>query len=87
MLVYRAVHDQAKHGDATANAYVARAAVVDAERAVADASVDVMGTEGIELGTLADAQMRNSLAAGIAAGTYEVQLNLIATEMLGLPRG
>jgi alkylation response protein AidB-like acyl-CoA dehydrogenase len=87
MLVYRAVDDQAKDRCATPHAYIARAAVVDAERLAADVSVEVMGAYGVELASVADAQMRNSLAAGIASGTYEVQLNLIATELLGLPRG
>ncbi|MFA5882918.1 MAG: acyl-CoA dehydrogenase family protein [Acidimicrobiia bacterium] len=87
LLVYRAADDQAKGRGASAFAYVARVAVVDAERAVADASVDVMGAHGLVLGSLADGQMRNSMGGGIASGTYEVQLNLIASELLGLPRG
>jgi alkylation response protein AidB-like acyl-CoA dehydrogenase len=87
VLVYRAADDQAKGRGASAYAYVARAAVVDAERAVADASIDIMGAHGLELGSFADGQMRNSMGGGIASGTYEVQLNLIASELLGLPRG
>jgi len=30
---------------------------------------------------------RGNISASIAAGTYEIQLNLIAKQALGLPRG
>ena len=46
-----------------------------------------MGAEAMRSGSLADETMRRSLAAGIAAGSYEMQLNLIALQHLELPKG
>lgn len=86
-LVYRAADDQAKRRTGAPSAYVARAAIVDAERLLGDVAADIMGLDALELGSIGDAQMRNSLAAGIAAGTYEVQIGLVASELLGLSRG
>lgn len=86
VLVYRAVDELSKGNASSGQANVARVSVVDAERAVADVVSEIMGPAGLEEGTLADAQFRNSLAVGIAGGTYEVQLNLIATNLLQLPK-
>jgi alkylation response protein AidB-like acyl-CoA dehydrogenase len=68
-------------------AYQARAAMVQAERAVGDLALDVMGGEALVEHSVGDAQFRNSLGAGIAAGSYETQLNLISRLILELPRG
>ena len=53
---------------------------------VADATVELMGAEGMVSGRLADVQHRNSLAVGLAGGTFEVQLNLVSQLVLDLPR-
>jgi alkylation response protein AidB-like acyl-CoA dehydrogenase len=60
--------------------------MVDAERLVADVAIVVMGTDALAEGTLADSQFRNALASGVAAGAYEIQLNLIAQTVLEMPR-
>ena len=62
------------------------AAQVRAERAVAEASMQVMGGAAADGSSLAATHFYPALTAGVAAGTYEVQLNLIATLVLGLPR-
>jgi alkylation response protein AidB-like acyl-CoA dehydrogenase len=87
MLVYRVVDERAKGRPPSGLANVARVAAVEAERIVADAVVEIMGEEGLVSGRLADVQQRNSLAVGLAGGTFEVQLNLISQLVLDLPRG
>ena len=87
MLVYRVIDERARGLPPTPNAYLARAAMVQAERAVGDLAMDLMGAEGLEHGSLADEQLRKSMVAGIAAGAYEIQLNLIARLVLDLPKG
>lgn len=86
LLVYRVVDERAKEQPPSPNAYVARAAMVRAERMVGELAMDLMGEEGLVEGSEGDSQYRSSLTAGVAAGTYEVQLNLVARLFLGLPR-
>jgi alkylation response protein AidB-like acyl-CoA dehydrogenase len=86
MLVYRVVDERAKGRPPSGNANVARVAAVEAERIVADVTVELMGGAGLISGTLADVQQRNSLAVGLAGGAFEVQLNLISQLVLDLPR-
>ncbi len=85
-LVYKVVDERAKKQPPTPNASVARAAMVEAEWAVGEAGMVVMGALGLELDTVADDQFRSGMTAGVAAGAYEVQLNLIASMALDLPR-
>ena len=59
---------------------------MECERAVADLATELLAPEGVFGGNLADVQQRNALAVGMAGGTYEIQLNLIAEMMLGLER-
>jgi alkylation response protein AidB-like acyl-CoA dehydrogenase len=87
VLAYRVIDERARGLAPSATAYVARAAMVQAERAVAESAMDVLGAEALQEGSLADTQFRGSLAAGLAAGSYEVQLNLVARLLLGLPKG
>ena len=86
VLVYRVIDERAKQKEPSPLAYQARAAMVQAERAVGDLALDVMGSEALVEHSLGDAQFRNSLGAGIAAGSYEVQLNLISRLILGMPK-
>ncbi|ATY11676.1 acyl-CoA dehydrogenase [Amycolatopsis sp. AA4] len=86
VLVYRVIDERAKAKEPSPRAYQARAAMVQAERAVGDLALDVLGGEALVEGALGDAQFRNSLGAGIAAGSYEVQLNLISRLILELPK-
>ena len=86
VLVYRVVDERAKGRPPSGLANVARVAAVEAERMVADATVELMGEEGLVSGRLADVQHRNPLAVGLAGGTFEVQLNLVSQLVLDLPR-
>jgi alkylation response protein AidB-like acyl-CoA dehydrogenase len=79
--------DQRQHGIATGpEASAARFATVMAERSVADFIVEhvpeaLCGGEPMLL-----AHYQRAIVAGIASGAAEIQLNLIATELLRLPR-
>jgi alkylation response protein AidB-like acyl-CoA dehydrogenase len=86
LLAYCVIDDRNKQRPPGPNAYVARVAMVQADRAVGELALDIMGGEGLAANSLADEQFRSSLPAGVAAGTLEVQLNLVSREVLGLPR-
>jgi alkylation response protein AidB-like acyl-CoA dehydrogenase len=57
---------------------------VQADRAVGELAFDIFGNEALATGSIADEQFRSALPAGVAAGTLEVQLNLISRGILGL---
>ena len=86
MLAYRVIDERATGLPASPNANLARAAMVQAERVVGELAMDLMGADGLVHESLADDQLRKSMVAGIAAGAYEIQLNLIARLLLGLPK-
>ena len=83
---YRVVDERAKQISGTATAYPARVAMVRAERAVAELGMDVLGGEALIDHSFPDDAFRQAMTAGVAAGAYEIQLNLIAGLVLGLPR-
>jgi alkylation response protein AidB-like acyl-CoA dehydrogenase len=86
VLSYRVV-DQRAHGlPPSADTNVARVAGTAAEQWVADLALERFGPAGLEVGSFADAQFRMAMTAGVAVGATEVQLNLIASRFLGLPR-
>ena len=87
MLYYRVIDERAKRVPPSANASLARVAMVQAERAVAVACLALSGAEALDYASTANHQLRKSMAAGIAAGTYEIQLNLVSRQHLGLPKG
>jgi alkylation response protein AidB-like acyl-CoA dehydrogenase len=87
LLFYRVIDEREHDRPPSANANLARVAMVEAERMVGRLSSDLLGLGGLETGTIADNALRKSMVAGIAAGTYEIQLNLIARLALGLPKG
>ncbi|HMN79297.1 MAG TPA: acyl-CoA dehydrogenase family protein [Burkholderiaceae bacterium] len=87
LLVYRVVDQRARRQPPSADANLARVAVVAAERAVTGFGLDFVGDRfSGEGGTLYRSHHERAIAAGIASGAAEIQLNLIATEHLGLPR-
>ena len=86
LLAYCVIDDRNKQRPPGPNAYVARVAMVQADRAVGELALDIMGSEGLAANSLADEQFRSALPAGVAAGTLEVQLNLVSRAVLGLPR-
>ena len=47
---------------------------------------NTVGPEALEYGSFADSNFRLAMTAGVAVGATEVQLNLIASRFLGLPR-
>ena len=86
LLSYRVI-DQRAHGlPPSADTNVARVAGTLAERAVSDLALELFGPDALEYGSFADAQFRLAMTAGVAVGTSEVNLNLIASRVLGLPR-
>jgi alkylation response protein AidB-like acyl-CoA dehydrogenase len=87
MLYYRVIDERDRGSGASPNPSLARVAMVQAERLVAEACLELMGPESVEYTSLADHQLRKSLSSGVAAGTYEVQLNLISRLHLRLPKG
>ncbi len=85
MLVYETVDKRMRGRPDTGSASMARYAVVCAERAVADFVLDWTP----HLFTSNDAPMvathhKRAIAAGLAAGAAEIQLNLVARDVLGL---
>jgi alkylation response protein AidB-like acyl-CoA dehydrogenase len=86
LLAYRVIDERAHNEAPSPNISIARAAMVQAERLVGQVVLDLMGSDGLEAESVADEQLRKSLAAGLAGGSYEMQLNLIARQALGLPK-
>jgi alkylation response protein AidB-like acyl-CoA dehydrogenase len=87
LLAYRVIDERAKGLPSGPSGNIARAAMVQAERLVGQVVLELQGTEALASGAIADEQYRKSMAAGIAAGSYETQLNLIARLQLRLPKG
>ncbi|MCW2990315.1 MAG: acyl-CoA dehydrogenase [Solirubrobacterales bacterium] len=86
LLTYRAMDERAKGLPPGGVAYTARAAMVQSEREVAFAAGEVMGAEALAADSMFERQLNSSMTAGVAAGTYEVQLGLIARLCLALPK-
>ncbi|MDO8390350.1 MAG: acyl-CoA dehydrogenase family protein [Actinomycetota bacterium] len=86
MLAYRVVDERAHKLPPGPNAYVARVSMVRAEKQVAELALWLMGEQGIDGESLAGHTFYPTLTAGVAGGTYEVQLNLVAGLVLQLPR-
>jgi alkylation response protein AidB-like acyl-CoA dehydrogenase len=86
MLFYLVIDERQRSQPQSPNANLARVAMVEAERLVGRLAGDLLGPAGLETGTIADGSLRKSMAAGVAAGTYEIQLNIVARQVLGLPK-
>ncbi|MFC4312596.1 acyl-CoA dehydrogenase family protein [Steroidobacter flavus] len=87
MLVYRVVDQRAKRGADRGQGSLARWAVVSAERAVCEFVLDFV-PDGLHEAAppLLLAHHMRAIAAGLASGAAEVQLDLIAKMFLELPR-
>jgi alkylation response protein AidB-like acyl-CoA dehydrogenase len=86
-LVYRVVDQRARGLPPNADANLARVAVVMAENAVGDFGLDELGDSFAgATQSLFMQHHERAITAGIASGAAEIQLNLIATDALQLPR-
>ncbi len=86
LLNYRVIDQRAQGLPPSADTNVARIAGTLAERAVSELALELFGPDALEYGSFADAHFRLAMTAGVAVGTTEVNLNLVASRMLGLPR-
>ena len=83
VLIYRVVDERAKGQAPDLTAYVYRVATIRAEKAVYEAALQVEGSGGLLKGSHGAAQFGHALASGVATGTLEMQLNLIARDVIG----
>jgi alkylation response protein AidB-like acyl-CoA dehydrogenase len=86
ILTYRVIDQRAKDKPPSADSNVARVAGTLAERAVAELALELFGAESLEYGSFGDSQFRMAMTAGVAVGATEIQLNLVASRFLGLPK-
>ncbi|HVW67493.1 MAG TPA: acyl-CoA dehydrogenase family protein, partial [Steroidobacteraceae bacterium] len=86
MLVYRVVDSKARELPPDAFASLARWSIVQAENAVSDFTTEflpegLLGADPVQL-----AHHQRAIAAGVASGAAEIQLNIAAQRWLELPR-
>ncbi len=86
LLTYRVIDLRARGLPPSADTNVARVAGTLAERAVSELGLAIFGSEGLEYGNFAESHFRMAMTAGVAVGTTEINLNLVANRFLGLPR-
>lgn len=86
VLTYKVIDGRAKGSPPTADTQLARVLGTRADTAVGALALEVLGPEALEYGSFADANFRLAMTAGVAVGATEVQLNLIASRHLGLPK-
>jgi alkylation response protein AidB-like acyl-CoA dehydrogenase len=87
VLTYRVVDLRAHGSPPTADSQLARVASTQADTAVGALALEILGPESLEYGSYADSNFRLAMTAGVAVGATEIQLNLIASRFLELPRG
>ena len=87
ILAYNVVNERVAGKPPSPLGNMARLLSAESERAVASLALHVLGAEGLVDGSLADAAFRTAMSTPVAAGTEEVQLNIVAQRGLGLPRG
>ena len=93
LLAYRAIFQQQQNQISDATASRARIAVTQSDQQTADVLGEALGARLFDDGTVDDAPLhgaiedhwRYSQAATVASGTLEVQLMLVARELLGTP--
>jgi alkylation response protein AidB-like acyl-CoA dehydrogenase len=86
LLTYRVIDLRAKGRPPSADTNVARVAGTAAERAVSELALEIFGSEALEYGHFAESNFRLAMTAGVAVGTTEINLNLVASRFLALPR-
>lgn len=83
---YALVDQRARGMTVTGEASSARVATVMAERAVAEFVVETLPEALCGGEALLKAHHQRGIVAGLASGAAEIQLNLVAGDVLGLPR-
>ncbi|CAB4364156.1 unannotated protein [freshwater metagenome] len=83
VLVYQVWDERTRGLHPDESAWVYRTAAVNAERAVSEAAFKLMGAEALVRHSHADNQFEWATTAGIAGGSYEMQLNSLARVLLG----
>ncbi len=86
MLTYRVIDQRARGLPPTADTNIARVAGTLVDRLVGELALEIFGSDSLEYGSFADSNFRMSMTAGVAVGATEVQLNLIASRVLGMPK-
>ena len=86
VLTYRVIDLRAQGSAPTADSQLARVASTRVDTAVGSLALEILGPEALEYGSFADANFRMAMTSGVAVGATEVQLNLIASRFLDLPR-
>jgi len=86
LLSYRVIDQRAKGLPPSADTNIARVMGTMVDRAVGELALEIYGADSIESGTFPNANFKLSMTAGVAVGATEVQLNLIASRVLDLPR-
>jgi len=85
MMVYRVVDDRARGAPPSAFGNLARFSVVQADHAVSDFMLEYMPEGMLGDDPMQQAHHQRAIAAGIASGAAEIQLNLAARRFLDLP--
>ncbi len=86
LLAYRVIDLRANGSAPTPDTNIARIAGTSADKHVGELALEVFGFDGLEYGSEAASNFRLAMTAGVAVGATEVQLNLVASRFLGLPR-
>ncbi len=86
VLTYKVIDLRAKASPPTADTNIARVAGTMAERAVSELALEIYGTEAMVYGNFGESYFRMGMTAGVATGTTVVNLNLVASRFLRLPR-
>jgi alkylation response protein AidB-like acyl-CoA dehydrogenase len=87
MLVYRVVDQRSRGVTPNAESSLARVAIVAADHAVANFALDFLPDAfSGDIVPLLKPHHERAIAAGIASGAAEIQLGIVATEYLNLPR-
>jgi alkylation response protein AidB-like acyl-CoA dehydrogenase len=86
VLCYRVIDQRAKGLPPGPDTNVARVAGTTADRVVGELALELFGERALEYGNFGDSNFRLSMTAGVAVGATEIQLNLIASRFLGLPK-
>jgi alkylation response protein AidB-like acyl-CoA dehydrogenase len=88
LLTYVVIDGRAKDKPPSADTYVARFAMIQADHAVANLGSTYLPDLLVKGGDgMLHAHFTAAITSGIAAGAAEVQLNMISGRYLGLPRG